>query len=111
METIPEKLLRTCYDRDCRDLLIAGTQLRCTRLAAETIYQLEATAEAGGVTLRLSDYGRMPPEALTRREPRDADWPAVLDELLAAGEEYSGLRRDLAGARRRKNAAGCLKNR
>ncbi len=109
---IPEKLLAACRDRGSGGITLGDGTLSCSLFSADEMYFLDARTDGGEVVLRLCDARHFPDdddgiqEPLVRREPRDADWPAVLDDLLAAGEEYSGLRRDLAGARRGKTPPG-----
>ena len=119
-ETIPARLIAVCRDNDFDDIRVEGPFLGCDIRSFDEKYRLEAKAENGRVTLRLSDYRRMKisPEAkdfifdrgetdypLVRREPRDADWQAVLDDLQSAGDDLFGLLRDISEARHRRDSA------
>ena len=119
-ETIPERLIAVCRGNFFDDIAVAGNRLSCTIPSFDARYHLEARAEHGMVTLRLSDV--RPAELdcdcarflaahgetdypLTRRERRDADWQEVLDDLQSAADDLFGLLHDLAEARHQRRSA------
>lgn len=107
---IPGKLLAACRERGSGGITLGDGTLSCSLFSADEMYFLDARTDGGEVVLRLCDDRHFPdddgiPEPLVRREPRDADWPAVLDDLCSAGDEFFGLLRLFDAARRQLSAA------